>query len=168
MATSEKHGTLQFLGVAFLIIAGLFAIFSLSFFWQQIQVLRSWPVRQAQVIRSQVVVLPTGKHDQIYAAKLEIAYAVNGKLVTAELTSFQSSNYQATLRRAALFPAGSRCAIRYDPRNPKAARIGAGWNRRFFAAPLIALGCGLFFAAVAAGFFLTARFAHSESTAASI
>src|SRR5579883_1695385 len=98
MATSEKHGTLQFLGVAFLIIAGLFAIFSLSFFWQQIQVLRSWPVRQAQVIRSQVVVLPTGKHDQIYAAKLEIAYAVNGKLVTAELTSFQSSNYQATLR----------------------------------------------------------------------
>jgi hypothetical protein len=154
--TSETRGVLQFFGVALLIVAGLFAIFSLPFFWQQIQVLRSWPVRQAQVIGSQLVVLPTAKHDQLYAASLQIAYAVDGKPLIAKLTSFQSSNYQRTARRAAEFSVGTRCTIRYDPRNPQEARIGAGWNRRFFAVPLITLGCGLFFAALAAGFFLAA------------
>lgn len=163
--TSETRGVLQFLGVAWMIVAGLFAVFSLPFFWQQIQVLRSWPVRQAQVIGSQVVVLPAAEHEQLYAARLQIAYAVNGQPVTAELTSFQSRNYQKTMRRAAEFPVGSRCAIRYDPQNPEAARIGAGWNRRFFAVPLITLGCGLFFAAIAAGFFYAAKFVRPSAMA---
>jgi hypothetical protein len=165
---SSARGTLQFFGVAWLIVAGLFAIFSLPFFWQQMQVLRSWPVRQAQVIRSQVVVLSTAKHDQFYAAKLEIAYAVDDKPVIAKLTSFQSSNYEKTVRRAAEFPVDSRCAIRYDPHNPEAARIGAGWNRRFFAVPLITLGCGLLFAAVASGFFLAARLVRPAAASISL
>ena len=156
---SQRRGTLQFLGVACLIVCGLFVILSLPFFWGQMQVLRSWPVRQAQVIRSEVAVEPAAKHEQLYAARLQIVYAVDGRPVTADLTSFESSNYEETARRAAEFPVGSRCAIRYDPANPTQARIGAGWNRRFFAAPLITLGCGLCFAAAAAGFFLAARLA---------
>lgn len=152
--SSERHGVLQFLGVACLIVGGLFVILSLPFFWGQIQVLRSWPVRQAQVLRSQVVVEPAPKHDQLYSAKLDIVYAVDGRPVTSELTSFQSSNYEETARRAAEFPVGSRHVIRYDPRNPTQARIGAGWNRRFFAVPLITAGVGLGFAAIAAGFFI--------------
>ena len=55
-------------------------------FWQQIQVLRSWPVRQAQVLRSQVVTQPAAKHDQLYAATIQIVYVLNGQPVTAELT----------------------------------------------------------------------------------
>ncbi len=47
--------------------------------------------------------------------------------------------------------------IRYDPANPEQARIGAGWNRRFFAVPLITSGCGLAFGLLAVGFFITAR-----------
>jgi len=160
---SERRGTLQFLGVACLIIAGLFLILSLPFFWGQIQVLRSWPVRQAQVLSSRVVVEPTSKHDQLYSAKLEIVYVVEGKPVTADLTSFQSSNYEETARRAAEFPVGSRHAIRYDPSNPTQARIGAGWNRRFFAVPLITAGIGLAFAVLAAGLFLAARMATTRS-----
>jgi len=156
---SERRGTLQFLGVACLIVGGLFLILSLPFFWGQLRVLRDWPVRQAQVIRSEVTVQPTSKHEQLYAATLEIIYVVNGKPVTADLTSFQSSNYEGTARRAAEFPVGSRHAIRYDPNNPTQARIGAGWNRRFFAVPLIALGCGLCFAVLAGSFFLAARVA---------
>lgn len=157
--SSEQRGVLQFLGVACLIVGGLFLIFSLPFFWGQMQVLRSWPVRQAQVLSSRVVVEPTSEHDQLYSAKLEIVYAVEGRPVTAELTSFQSSNYEETARRAAEFPVGSRHAIRYDPNKPTQARIGAGWNRRFFAVPLITAGVGLGFVVVGAGFFMGGRMA---------
>jgi hypothetical protein len=155
--TSERRGVLQFLGVACVIVGGLFLIFSLPFFWGQIQVLRSWPVRQAQVLSSRVVVEPTSKHDQLYSARLEMVYAVDGRPVTAGLTSFQSSNYEETARRAAEFPVGSRHAIRYDPNNPTQARIGAGWNRRFFAVPLITASLGLVFVMIGAGCFLGAR-----------
>jgi len=165
--TSDRRGTLQFLGVACLVPAALFLIFSLPFFWGQIQVLRSWPVRQAQVLSSQVVVEPTSKHDQLYSAKLVIAYVVEGKPVTSNLTSFQSSNYDETSRRAAEFPVGSRHAIRYDPQNPTQARIGAGWNRRFFAVPLITAGTGLAFAVLAAALFLAGRLRSRTSAPAS-
>ncbi|HKD84969.1 MAG TPA: DUF3592 domain-containing protein [Terriglobales bacterium] len=160
--TSQRRGTFQFLSVACLIVSGLFVILSIPFFWAQIQVLRSWPVRQAQVIRSEVTVEPAAKHEQRYAAKLEIVYVVEGRPVAAELTSFESTNYEATARRAAEFPVGSRCAIRYDPGNPTQARVGAGWNRRFFAVPLITLGCGVCFAAVAVGFFIAGKLAGAR------
>ncbi|MGC2111483.1 MAG: DUF3592 domain-containing protein [Candidatus Korobacteraceae bacterium] len=159
--TNEGRGVLQFIGVACLIVAALFVVISAPFFWGQYQVLRWWPVRQAQIIRSEVVTQPASKHDQLYAAKLEIVYVVDGQPVTAELTSFQSSNYEETARRAAEFPVGSRRAIRYNPNNPPDARIGATWNRRFFAAPLITFGIGVAFAAIAAGFFIAGRFVPS-------
>jgi hypothetical protein len=155
--TSEKRGVLQFIGVAFLIVCALFVILSLPFFLGQIHVLRSWPVTQAQITRSEVVTQPAAKHDQLYAAKLKIQYTVTGRPITVELISFQSSNYAETMLRAGDFPAGSWQQVRYDPNNPTQARIGAGWNRRFFAVPLITLGCGLVFAALAAGFFIAAR-----------
>jgi|HubBroStandDraft_5_1064220.scaffolds.fasta_scaffold227658_1 hypothetical protein len=155
---SRPSGTLQFIGVANLILCALFVILSVPFFLGQLRVLRSWPSAEAQVIRSEVAVEPTNKHDQLYAARLQVVYVVEQRPVTAELTSFQSSNYDQTSRRAAEFPVGSRHEIRYDPQNPKQARIGAGWNRRFFAVPLITLGCGACFGAIAAGFFLAARF----------
>ncbi len=155
--SSERRGILQFLGVACLVFGGLFAILSLPFFWGQIQVLRSWPVRQAQVISSKVVVQSAARHDQLYAATIQVVYVADGQPITAELISFQSSNYEETVRRAAEFPVGSRQAVRYDPHHVAQARIGAGWNRRFFAVPLITLGCGLVFAAIAAGFFIAGR-----------
>jgi hypothetical protein len=154
---AKDRGALNFIGVANLIVCVLFLIMSVPFFMGQFQVLRSWPVRQAQVIRSEVVTQPAGKHEQLYAAKLELVYAVKGQPVTAEVTSYESKNYEATAERAAEFPVGSRHAIRYDPGNPSQARIGAGWNRRFFAVPLITLGIGLAFGAIAAGFFIGAK-----------
>ena len=62
-ATRRTSGTLQLIAVACLIIGVLFALFSMPLFWGQIRVLRSWPVRQAQVIRSEIVTTPSGKHD---------------------------------------------------------------------------------------------------------
>ncbi len=156
--SAERRGILQFIGVANLVVCGLFVIVSLPFFLGQIHVLRSWPATQAQVTQSRVVEQPAPKHEQLYAAQLDIAYAVNGKAITADLTGYQSRNYQETARRAAEFPVGSVHEIRYDPSNPAQARIGAGWNRRFFAVPLITLGCGLCFALLAVGCFLAAPF----------
>jgi len=164
--TNQRRGTLQLIGVACLILCVLFAIFSIPLFWGQIRVLRSWPVRQAEVIRSEVVTTPSARHEQLYSAQLQIAYAVNGKPVVADLTSYQSGNYQETARRVAEFPVGSRHAIRYDPREPTQARIGAGWNRRFFAVPLITLGSGLCFGMLAIGFFIAGRWWSSSSGAA--
>lgn len=155
--SAERRGTLQFIGVANLIVCGLFLILSAPFFLGQIRVLRTWPVTQARVDKSEVVNQPAAKHEQLYAAKLRISYRVNGTSVTADLTSFQSRNYEETTARAAEFPAGSCHEIRYDPNNPSQARIGAGWNRRFFAVPLITLGCGLVFGVLAIGFFIAAK-----------
>ncbi len=160
---SSRRGTLQFIGVANLVVCGLFVIMSLPFFMGQIRVLRSWPVTEAKVVDSRVTIVPTSKHDQLYAAKLKISYAVNGKTINADLTSFQSSNYAETQRRAAEFPVGSHHEIRYDAANPEQARIGAGWNRRFFAVPLITLGCGLAFGLLALGFFIAGRLGAQTS-----
>jgi hypothetical protein len=167
LVSAERRGILQFIGVACLIVGGLFALMSAPFFLGQIKVLRSWPAAQAQILKSDVVAQPAPKHQQLYAAQLRIAYVVNGQPLTVDLTSFQSSNYQETVSRAAEFPVGSRHDVRYDPNNPSQARIGAGWNRRFFAVPLITLGCGLAFAVLALGLFLSAAFIRSEPATAS-
>jgi transglutaminase-like putative cysteine protease len=150
---SDKQATLQLIGVATLILSALFTIFSLPFFWQQLQVLRTWPVTDAQVLRSDVVAQPTSAHDQFYAAKLQILYTVDRKPVTAELTSFESRDYQATRIRAMDYSVGSHQRVRYDPQNPSQARIGAEWNLRFFAVPLIVLAMGIFFGALALALF---------------
>jgi len=155
-SVNQSRGTLQLIGVACLIVFALFVILSIPLFWGQIRILRSWPVRQAQVIQSEVVATPSG-HQQFYAAQLQIVYVVDGKPVIASLTSFQSSNYEATAQRVAEFAVGSRHAIRYDPAHPEQARMGAGWNRRFFAVPLITVGCGLIFGLLAAALFVVAR-----------
>ncbi len=163
--TDQRRGTLQLISVACLIVFALFVILSLPLFWGQIRVLRSWPVRQAVVTHSEVVTEPAGRHDQLYSAHIEIAYVVDGQPVTTELTTFQSSNYQETMRRAAEFPVGSRHAVRYDPRYPKQVRVGANWNRRFFAVPLITVACGAVFGLLAAAFFSAARWSGAARAA---
>jgi len=144
---NEKHGTLRVIAAASFIFAGIFLIFSLPFFWHQVQVLRNWPETEAQVLRSEVVALPSG-HDNYYRAQLHVLYTVAGNPVTAALTSFESSNHEATLQRAEQFPVGSRHRLRYDPANPTQARLGAGWNRNFFALPLVILSVAAFFVLV--------------------
>lgn len=146
---SDKHSILQFIGVANLILCVLFVMFSLPFFWKQYHVLRSWPETEAQVLRSDVVSQPAPSHEQLYATRLEILYTVAGKPVTAELTSYENSNYQATRARAAQFSVGSRHPVRYDPHDPTQVRIGADWNARFFAVPLVVLCMGVAFGVLA-------------------
>jgi len=160
--TSEKHGLLVFLGVATLILCTLCVILSLPFFWQQYQVLKTWPQTEAQVIRSEVVTQPAPPHQQLYAASLQVLYTIGGRPITAELISFQSENYQQTAEQAAQFPVGSRHLIRYDPHMPTEARIGAGWNLRFFIVPLVMLGIGAIFGIIAAILLVSAKLIRSR------
>jgi len=154
---SEKHGTLRVIAAANFIFAALFLIFSVPFFWRQAQVLRNWPKTDAQVLRSEVVSGPQSGHEILYRAKLEVLYTVSGQPVTSELTSFESTNYEATLKRTEQFPVGSHHAVRYDPANPSRARIGAGWNRNYFALPLIVLAMTALFAFAGAVFLAVAK-----------
>ena len=142
---SEKRGVLRVIAAANFIFAILFLIFSLPFFWRQVRVLRNWPETDAQVLRSEVVSATPAGHENVYRAKLQVLYTVDGQPVTSELTSFESTNYEATREQTDQFPVGSHRAIRYDPANPAQARIGAGWNRTYFALPLIIAGDGSFF-----------------------
>ena len=75
---SEKHGTLRVIAAANFIFAALFLIFSLPFFWHQVQVLRTWPETDAQVLQSEVVAGPPSGHDNLYRAKLQVLYTVGG------------------------------------------------------------------------------------------
>lgn len=142
VAGKEKRGVLQLFGFATLILCALFVIFSVPFFWAQIQVLRNWRVTQAQVLRSNVVAQPAPDHRQLYAAKLQLVYTVDAKPIVGELTTFEGKKYEDAQTRAAEFPVGSRHEIRYDPRDPTQARIGSGWKRRFFAVPLVLFSIG--------------------------
>ena len=160
--SSEKHGLLVFLGVANLIFCVLCVILSVPFFWRQYQVLQTWPETEAQIIRSEVVTQPASPHEQLYAAKLQVLYTVDTNPITAELISFQSQNYQQTANRAAQFPVGSRHPIRYDPHAPTQARIGAGWNVRFFIVPLVMLGMGAIFGGIAAVFLMAAKYFRAQ------
>jgi hypothetical protein len=155
--TGDKSGVLQFIGVACLIFCVLFVVFSLPFFWKQVRVLRSWPITQAQVLRSEVVMQGAPDHGQFYTAELHLSYTVDGMPITAELIGYQSKNYQDTERHAGEFPVGSLHEIRYDPHDPSQSRIGAGWNSRFFAVPLLLLGMGAVFAIIGGMLFLATR-----------
>jgi hypothetical protein len=154
---NERRGTLQAIGVANLIICVIMLIFSVPFYLHQISVLRSWPTADAQVLRSDVVVDRISKNEQLYSARLGLLYTVDGKPITTELTSFQDHNYRKTRARADEYVVGSHHEIRYSPNDPLQARIGAGWNTRYFALPLIVSGVGAVFGVIAAALVTVAR-----------
>ena len=154
---NESSGTLQAIAVACLIIGVILVIFSLPFYVHQIGVLRAWPTADAQVLRSDVTVDRISQHEQFYSAHIGLLYTVDGKPITTEVTSFQDQNYDKTRARANEFQVGSHHEIRYDPRDPLQARIGAGWNARFFALPLIVSGCGAVFGIIATALIVVSR-----------
>jgi Protein of unknown function (DUF3592) len=160
--SQQKSGTLRVIAAANFIFCALFVVFGLPFFWRQVDVLRHWPETDAQVLRSEVVTQPSSSHENLYRAKLQVLYTVAGQPVTSDLTSFESTNYEATVERTVQFPVGSHHMVRYDPSNPVHARIGAGWNRTYFALPLVVLAMATLF-----GFIGAVLLAIAKATGAS-
>jgi len=154
---NQKHGTLRIIAAANFIIAALFLVFSLPFFWRQAQVLWSWTETDGQVLRSEVVAGEPEGHEIVYRAELRLLYTVAGNPVTADLISFASKNYEATRQRAQQFPVGSHHPVRYDPANPSQARLGAAWSTTFFALPLMVLGMAVLFGCIGSVFLAVAK-----------
>ncbi len=154
---NERSGTLQAIAVASLIIGVILLIFSAPFYLHQIGVLRTWPTADAQILRSDVTVDRISQHEQFYSAHIGLLYTVDGKPITTEVTSFQDQDFQKTRARANEFQVGSHHEIRYSPDDPLQARIGAGWNVRFFALPLIVSGCGAIFCLGTVALLVAAR-----------
>jgi hypothetical protein len=153
---NEKRGALRLIAAANFIFAILFVIIGMPFLWRQWQVLQHWPETDGQVIRSEVVAEPSG-HETLYRAKLQMVYTIAGQPNIADLTSFESKNYEATVQRTEQFPVGSHHPIRYDPSNPSQACVGAGWNKAFFALPIIVGVTALFFFFVGAALLAIAK-----------
>ena len=154
---NERRGTLQTIAVACLIIGVILLIFSAPFYYHQIAVLHAWPSADAQVLRSDVVVERISQHEQFYSAHIGLLYTVDGQPITTEVVSFQNQDFQKTRARANEFQVGSHHQIRYSPHDPQQARIGAGWNARFFALPLLVSGCGAVFCLITAVLIAASR-----------
>jgi hypothetical protein len=156
--TPALRTTLRVVAVACLIffLAGL--LFAIPPFIQQMKVLRGWPAADAQVLRSEVVLLHTDSGQVLYDTLLVVAYQVDGRPYVSGVGSLhQSTHYERKKKQADRFPPGSHAEVRYNPSDPRDIRIEAGYNVHFFAIPVFISGVAGIFGLLALLFFLFSR-----------
>ena len=161
-------GVLPVIAIANLIVCAGFLLFSIPFYWKQIHILNSWPSADAQVIRSKVVAVGSAVSEdgqRVYDSDVGFLFTVNGKPHVAEVFSHRSPNIEKVKYETNKFPMGSHHPIRYNPAKFTDVRVNAGYNRRFFFAPLLITGFGLIFGIFAAIFYAMSR-SGSKSQAA--
>ena len=84
-------------------------------------------------------------------------FTVNGKPHIAEMFSHRSPNIDKVRYETNKFTVGSHRSILYNPTSLTDVRVNAGYNRRFFFAPLLITGFGLIFGAFAGIFYAMTR-----------
>jgi hypothetical protein len=151
----EPHG-LYIISAAFLIFAGIAVAMALPPFWRQYRVLSAWPEVNAQVVRSDVVQL-TFAGNKYYAWDLQLLFTRDGSPHFGSAAPRQSRDYQEVRRASDEFPVGSYHNVRVNPANPQEIRLHAGWNRRFFAVPILLGGVAGVFGAIALALFFLVR-----------
>ena len=169
-AKVPSAGMLPLIAAANLVVCILFVLFSVPFYYKQIYILYRWPAADARVIRSQVVPAHTAvaaDGQRYYDSDLQFLFSVNGKPHIAELFSHRSPNIEKVRYETNKFPLGSHRKIRYNPDNLTDVRVNAGFNRRFFFAPLLITGFGGIFLVFAAVFYWMARRSRQAQVAAS-
>ncbi|ABF41302.1 hypothetical protein Acid345_2301 [Candidatus Koribacter versatilis Ellin345] len=157
---APSTGVLPVIAIANLIVCIGFVLFSLPFYWKQIHILYSWPEVEAQVVRSQVVPAKADVPDsglRYYDSDVQLLFTVNGQPHFAEVVSHRSPMVAKVRYETNKFPVGSHHKIRYNPSNLSDVRVNAGFNRRFFFAPLLISGFGAIFAIFALIFWGMAR-----------
>ena len=140
--------TLQVLAAACLLFCAAALTIAVSFFWGQYRVLNSWPEVKAQVLRNEVVQLSYGG-TKYYGLDLQFLYPCNGRPVFGSASPHQSNDERKIRRAAEQYPVGSFHLLRVNPQDPTQVRLHAGWNRRFFALPIMLGSVAAGFAAVA-------------------
>ncbi len=82
-------------------------------------------------------------------ARIRVQWSAGGETVETEPThAYDSLNYARVAEAVERFPAGSLAPLRYDPDNPRRARLEAGFNLQTFGLGLLLLGGGAAFGAV--------------------
>lgn len=157
---APSAGILPLIAVANLVVCAAFILFSVPFYWKQVHILYSWPAADAQVIRAKVVPVRaevSADGQRFYDSDVQLLFTVSGKPHIAEVFSHRSPSIEKVRYETNKFPVGSHQKIRYNPANLTDVRVNAGYNRRFFFAPLLITGFGLIFAIFAGVFYAMAR-----------
>lgn len=167
---APSAGVLPLIAVANLIVCAAFLLFSVPFYYKQWHILHSWPAVDAQVVRAEVVparseVAADGQ--KYYDSDVQFLFTVNGMPHVAEIFSHRSPKIEKVRYETNKFPVGSHRRVRYNPDNLTDIRVNAGYNRRFFFAPLLVTGFAVIFAIFAGVFFAMARNSRKEQIAPS-
>jgi hypothetical protein len=160
---------LPLIAVANLVVCAAFFLFSLPFYWKQIHILNSGPAVNAQVVRAKVVPVRSEVSEdgqKVYDSDVQFLFTVDGKPHIAEVFSHRSPNIAKVRYETNKYPVGSWHSIRYNPTNLTDVRVHAGYNRRFFFAPLLITGIGVIFGIFAGVFYAMTRSGRQAQAAA--
>lgn len=157
---APSAGVLPLIAIANLVVCLIFFAFSIPFYAKQIHILNTWPQVDAQVIRAEVVparndVANNGQ--RYYDSDVQFLFTIDGTPHVAEIFSHRSPIIEKVRYETNKFPVGSHRKIRYNPANFIDIRVNAGYNRRFFFAPLLITGFGAIFGMFAGVFYAMAR-----------
>lgn len=134
------------LGLGLTLLAALYVGIAGWSAWQTLQVIRSWPSVDAQVVESRVFsarrrgFLPAFLEARTYGGECRMRYTVGDSIYTSRVEIGYRSSSLATMRAwVDRLPAGGRLRIRYDPAAPERISLADRPNTLAFAASLATL-----------------------------
>jgi Protein of unknown function (DUF3592) len=159
---AETRGMLRLVGVAFLIFCFGFLLLSAPFWYQQWNVLHTWPTVDAEVLRSEVISMTVGRKT-MYDVLLQFRFRSGDRIFD---TLYKSNRFSGSRERkqheADRFPVGSHIRILHQPGNPAKVRLDPGYNLRFFAIPALLTALGIICALAGSAFFVAAGLGKAE------
>ena len=164
LSSDETRGSLRLIGVAFFIFFFGFLLLSSPFWYQQWNVLHTWPAVDAEVLQSDVLPV-TIKGKTAYDIFLQFRFKQADRVLD---TTYRSNHPAGSADRkraeAARFPVGEHVRVLYNPLDPSKLRLDPGYNLRFFAIPALITALGIVCALAGAGFFFAAgRYKHTAA-----
>lgn len=156
LSSEETRGSLRLIGVAFLIFFFGFVLLSSPFWYQQWNVLHTWPGVDAEVLQSDVMPV-TIKGKTAYDIFLEFRFKQGDRVLDTTYRSNHPARSPDSKRAdAARFPVGKHVRVLYNPLDPTKLRLDPGYNLRFFAIPALITALGIACALAGTGFFIAA------------
>src|SRR5690348_12592041 len=119
----------------------------------QSTVIKTWPIVDAEVIKSQVNATRGTTRNGFpvtrYEAEIVFRYTVGGKEYTSRSTpGYMTSRYSIMKRIVDTYAPGTHHPIRYNPEYPNIVIFNAGYNFAFFLLPVMFGGGGLLFTVI--------------------
>jgi len=159
----DTSAMLKVIAFGFFLLFLIFIGLATPFYVRQRTILKNWIQTEARIQSSQVVSIPE-KHGTSYDARMVIQFRLGGDVQTVLIASSYPSRFRSHAQQwVERYPAGSTVTVAYNPLDPTQVRLDPGYNRYFFAAPLLITEVGLGFALIAAVFYFIARSADRRN-----